>query len=320
VTTVRTNGTQALVLLALAALPGACSDPFAPYSELDRLRVLAIASEPATPLPGQSAALSALTFAPGNQAIAYHWSWCPAAAPASQQYACPVDDVTAAQLFLPFVDPAVGALPPLALGEVPSPRWTNPFSPSALAGLCAAGLAAPTYAQSFDCDGGFPVTIVLDVATPSASLRAGFVLHLPVGDAPELNANPLPDGLALAGVPLGEPPVTIALKPEQTVDLDAVIPPSAIELRSIPASEGPPGQRLERLTASWFADAGKLDKARTSFIDGEAPLAQTSHNRWTAPKAADWPPDGVAEFAVVLRDDRGGAGWLVRHVVLEQAP
>jgi len=304
----------------LVALAGGCDEPFAPYSDLDRLRVLAVAAEPATPPAGQETTLSALAFAPKNETIAYRWSWCPADAPATKQYVCPLDDAAAAQIFLPFVDPKAGTLPPLALGDLPSVQWTNPFAAAALAPLCDNGLASPILSQSFDCDGGFPVTVVLDVATASASLRAGFVLHLPVGDAPELNANPLPDALTLGGVPLGDPPATIAVKPGQSLDLDAAIAPSAVEVRSIPAYEGPPGQRLERLTASWFADAGKIDKARTSFIDGEATLAQAGHNSWTAPDTSSWPPDGLVELAVVLRDDRGGVGWMVRHVILEQAP
>ena len=306
--------------LGLLALAG-CSDDFAPYSQLDRLRVLAIAAEPATPLPGETAALSALTFAPAGETVAYHWSWCPAKAAAASEYVCPLAQAQAEQAFAAALDPSAnGLLPALDLGTAATATFTNPFSLSALAGLCAAGLDSGSYAQSFDCEGGFPVTVVLDVATASAALRAGFVVRLPVGDTPELNHDPVPAGLELARVPLVEPPVTLAVSPGQTVDLRVDIPAAAVEIRSIPPSEGPPGQRLERLTASWFADSGEIDKARTSFIDGETTLDETASNRWTAPSAAAWPPSGLLELAVVLRDDRGGVGWLVRHAILEQGP
>jgi hypothetical protein len=112
----------------------------------------------------------------------------------------------------------------------------------------------------------------------------------------------------------------LAVSPGQKVDLQAAIPSSAAELRAIPASEGAPGQRLERLTASWFVDAGAIDSDRTSFIDGETTLAEAAQNHWTAPSAETWPSDGTVEFAVVLRDDRGGVGWLVRHLTLERLP
>jgi hypothetical protein len=306
-----------LGLLALAA----CSDDFAPYSQLDRLRVLAIAAQPATPLPGETAGLAALTFAPGGESVTYHWTWCPAAAPADNGYVCPLAQAEAEQAFAAVLDAtANGRLPALDLGTAATAAFTNPFSLSGLAGLCAVGLASPIYAQSFDCEGGFPVTIVLDVATASASLRAGFVLRLPVGDTPELNQDPYPAGLRLANVALLEPPAILPVSPGRTVDLHVDVPAEAVETRSIPPSEGPPGQRLERLTASWFADGGRIDKARTSFIDGETTLAEMASNHWTAPSPAEWPASGTLELAVVLRDDRGGVGWLVRQVILEQAP
>jgi hypothetical protein len=311
---------QALCALGLATVLAACGDDFTPYSKLDRLRVLAVAAEPPTPLPGQTTTVSALVFAPAGGSPSYHWTWCPAEAPASRQYQCALDPALAAQLFTPFLDPTVATLPPLDLGQQATATLTNPFSPGALAVLCATGLAGPGYAQSFDCDDGFPITVALEVATATESLRAGFVVRLPVGTAPELNLNPVPLGLALAGVPLDPPPPRMVAAPGQELELRVDIPTSALELRSIPAYEGPPGQRLERLTASWFADAGSLDADRTSFIEGKTSLADASTNRWTAPEAADWPADGRVEFGVVLRDDRGGVGWLLRHAVVEQAP
>jgi hypothetical protein len=299
----------------------ACSNDFAPYSQLDRLRILAVSSEPATPLPGQTATLSALTFAPAGESLAYHWTWCPVTAPASQGYTCPLDQAAANRVFAGAVDPGVAPeLPSLDLGAGAAATLTNPFSVSALSALCATGIDSQNFSQGLDCEGGFPVTVVLDVSTATASLRAGFVLRLPSATPPPINNNPSPTGLLLAGIPLGDPPATIVVAPAQTLDLQAHIPVDASELRPIPAAEGPPGLRLERLTASWFADAGRIDKARTAFIDGVAPLNQTSQNRWTAPSTAQWPTNNLIQFLLVLRDDRGGASWLVRQVQLEQPP
>ena len=201
--------TTALAALCLPwALASGCGDDFAPYSQLDRLRVLAIQAEPATPLPGETALLSALTFAPGGEPVAHHWSWCPAPAPAGKSYACPVDQATAAQVFAPYLDPALG-LPSLDLGSAASASFANPFSAAGLAALCATGVASAAYAQGFDCEGGFPVTVVLDASTSAATLRAGFVLRLPVGTPPETNRNPLPTAITLAGQALAEPPLSI---------------------------------------------------------------------------------------------------------------
>jgi hypothetical protein len=306
-------------LTILAGLAGlGCSNDFAPYSQLDRLRILAVASEPAMPLPGESATLSALTFAPNQESATYHWTWCPVTASAASGYTCPLDQPMADQIFAGALEPGA-PLPNLDLGDGPTAVFTNPFPIPALAGLCSSGVSFQGFSQKFDCDDGFPISVVLDVATSATSLRAGFVLRLPAADPPVINQNPGVLGLSLAGILL-EGAASIAVRPGQKVDLQAQIPIESIETRPIPPAEGPPGLRLERLTTSWFADAGRIDKARTVFVDGIATLDQMSHNLWTAPKAEDWPASGVVQFQVVLRDDRGGEGWLVRQVRLEQAP
>jgi hypothetical protein len=171
-----------------------------------------------------------------------------------------------------------------------------------------------------DCEGGYPILVTVDVSTASSSLRAGFVVRLPSESPPTINQNPHATGLSLAGIALDAQSATIVVSPSETVDLLAQIPADASELRAIPAAEGPPGQRLERLTASWFADRGRVAADRTVFIDGVSPLEQTSRNRWTAPDAQSWPADNRVQFMLVLRDDRGGVGWLVRQVLLERGP
>ncbi len=304
-----------------AALVSGCGDDLAPYSRLDRLRLLAMKAEPASPLPGETAALAALAFAPAGEAIAHRWSWCPVPAPADQGYACPLDHATAARVLGPYLDPGLaGALPSFELGAAATASLANPFSAAGLDALCAAGIATPDYAASVDCEGGFPLTVVLDLHTTAAALRAGFVLRLPTTAAPERNHNPAPAALLLGGTALTEPPLTLAVAPDQRLELSADFPAAEAELRSIPAYEGAPGQRLERLTASWFSDHGSIETDRTSFIDGETTLADLARNRFTAPAADAWPADGLVELAVVLRDDRGGAGWLVRRVALERTP
>ena len=307
--------------LACALVLTACSSDFAPYSELDRLRILAVQSDPATPMPGETTVLSALAFAPTGESPSYHWSWCPVPAQASQSYACPLDQVAANQVFSAVVDPSGGrVVPSLDLGTSPTASLSNPFPVAALAALCAVGLESQGFAHALDCEGGYPIMVTVDVSTASSSLRAGFVIRLPSESPPTLNQNPHPAGLSLAGIELDDPPATIVVSPSQTIDLRAQIPADASELRPIPAAEGPPGQRLERLTASWFADRGRVDTDRTVFIDGVSPLDQTSRNRWTAPDTQSWPADNRVQFMLVLRDDRGGVGWLVRQVLLERGP
>jgi hypothetical protein len=319
----RVPDTQSILLAIVlpACVFAACSDDLARYSRLDRLRILAIASDPATPAPGQPATLTALTFAPAGAPIAYHWGWCPISASASDAYACPVDDAAAARLFGPVVDPNVGGgLPSLDLGGAPLASFTNPFSSAGLSSLCASGLDAPPYSQEFECEGGFPISVVLDVAAGADRLRGGFVLRLPTGASGEANRNPYPSRITLADQSLTEVPTSILVSPGQPLALRADIPAEVAETRPVPPSEGGQGQRRERLSASWFVTAGTVDKDRTAFIDGETTLADMGENQWTAPAREQWPTDGKLEVAVVVRDDRGGMGWMVRQVALVQGP
>jgi hypothetical protein len=58
----------------------------------------------------------------------------------------------------------------------------------------------------------------------------------------------------------------------------------------------------ESLAAAWFTTGGSFDADRTGRNAND--LTTTSDNGWTAPSTA-----GTVHLWVVLRDDRGGAGW-----------
>jgi hypothetical protein len=122
-------------------------------------------------------------------------------------------------------------------------------------------------------------------------------------DAP--NRNPSLDGILAGALPLD---------PEAATTL----PPGALPLTAIPAA-GPDGvpEPFTRLDAagdpieatreewvySWFSTAGALDDLHTR---GGAP------ERWTVEGA----PGTPAKVAVVVRDLRGGTGWVVRDVTV----
>jgi len=303
---------KAKALPFLLALLSACSSDFAPYSKLDRLRVLGVRAEPPTPGQGEACTLSALTFAPAGDAIAYHWSFCPVLAHAKDEYNCPIDEATAQRIF--------GTSPPFDLGNAETASFTNPFAWDLLGAFCAAGIDGAGVAQAIDCRPGFPVTIVLDVATSSDALRAAFTVNLPSSSPPELNANPTVLGLFLGGQSLSETPDPLSLPAGKAVELSAQLAPDSVEMRPIPPTEPGTGLRREGLRLSWFADAGSLDETRTVYLDGETTLEQATTNHWTPPDAANWPAQGLVHLDVVVRDDRGGVGWLSRQVQLAVAP
>jgi hypothetical protein len=299
--------------LALAlALCSACSNDFSPYSKLDRLRVLAVRAEPPTPLPGQDCELTALTFSPDNEPVSHRWSFCPLSALAKDDYRCPFPEAAAQQVF--------GISPAYDLGTGDEARFTNDFPIEALSGYCASGIDTTGFTQAVECNPGFPVTLVLEVATGTDALRAGFTVRLPASTPPELNSNPTLTSMLLAEQELSAGTTVVTTEADAVLDWTANLAADAIETRTIPTSEGGGGRRLERLTFSWFSDAGSLDQDRTVYIDGETTLEQATRNRWTAPSASQWPASGTVHLSVVARDDRGGVGWLTRAISLVQEP
>src|SRR5688572_16864023 len=68
---------QLLVLVA-GVLLASCGDADGDrYEKLDRLRLLAIRSEPADLAVGETATLSANVYEPAGRELSYEWSWCP---------------------------------------------------------------------------------------------------------------------------------------------------------------------------------------------------------------------------------------------------
>jgi hypothetical protein len=289
------------VLLAIVAFLIGCSDGFDPYSKLSSLRVLGVRSQPAMPRSGESASLQALVYAPAGQEVAYHWSLCPVAAKVKDQYACPLSPEAAAGVF--------GAgLPAFDLGVAPEATLAHGLAPAALASLCAQGISTAGYSDSVDCDLGFPVTVVLDVSSGQESLRAAFSVYLATrDDGSNDNHNPSLLDLTAAGATMSD---VLSLAPDQEIPMAASLAADAVESRPAFPFESGTGPRTERLTFSWFADTGSWKKDRTSFIDGETTLADAATNPWTAPDVLS----ATGTFMVVVRDDRGGVGWLERKV------
>lgn len=62
-------------------------------------------------------------------------------------------------------------------------------------------------------------------------------------------------------------------------------------------------ERRERITISWFANHGVFAEEQTGTTEDEADRHEAS-NVWTAPSLP-----GLVRLWLVIRDDRGGAGW-----------
>lgn len=151
------------------------------------------------------------------------------------------------------------------------------------------------------------------------------------GSLPVLNHNPSLTDVRYV-IPMGDetslldgsaqfipPPVAN----DGTVELHALRADDASEL--VPAFDSAgkvTGSQYEALTVAWFATGGKIDGGRSAFdppgcatqldCPQSAPAGDSS-TKWEVPTAAALSLvslDASVRFYAVVRDDRGGVGWL----------
>jgi hypothetical protein len=316
------------VVLALGAC-GELSDDEAVASELDRLRVLAVRSEPADLRVGEAATLSALTFEPEQRELEYAWSWCPSRREIADGGACRIEEV---DLRVAWDALNTGReLPPYDLGVGREAAFTNVFGADVLSPLCAALSAGEDDAEQvlLSCLLGLEVSVSLSVRSAEEVVTAvkGLVLLADEVDATERNQNPSPTGEFLVRdvrddrlIEDGEP-----LVPEQEYALRLVLDESVSEpfLPSALPGAAIGERRRETLVMSWFATDGSFPTGdlfgdgdgplgggggeRTTFVDGQNEFAALLENRWRLPRT---PSSSETTLVLVLRDERGGVGWV----------
>lgn len=315
--------------LATAALLAACGADLPSSSHVDKLRVLAVRAEPPEVAPGQETVLTALTAQP----------LVPAAPPLSRLW------LACALLAGPSTPPPFGVSEPVydpslpACSEQPAARLcqlgsgaTARYVPdAAVAGSSGSAQLLITVVVSdagtaSDCmldiaqHGGLPTrpdhcVVALKRLTVSEPART-----LPLGTpAPPPNRNPgltsfeLRDPQAGAQSLLGDGAEIVAASARKTLAAS----------RADDAAEIKPDGTYEQLSVSWFATAGKLDGGRSTFdpsgCDSQLQCARRqptpeSSTRFSPPSTAELamsaPAGGKIALWVVVRDDRGGVGWL----------
>ena len=316
----RITPAASLLLAAMAglALLSGCSPDFEPYNRLRSLRVMAIQSEPAAPITGETATLSALVFTAGeDQSVTYSWSWCPFPAPAEQGYRCLVTEDQLA----PF-----GPLPPLNLGTGTTAMLPNSIAPEILRMLCEGTEASPIIPN---CNNGFPIQIRLAVHTdagatdPADDVVAVVTARWRFDPATTPNANPTVDGLSvvLDGQPTPiDDQATVTLPRDRNRNLLLAVSPSASETYQGMNDEGETAELQERLFVTWFIETGNTDSSRTSYFPDRTSFEEMLKNMWTpAPEDEHYPKD-TARIYTVIHDNRGGVGWRSGTVRLGSTP
>lgn len=279
-----------LAFAAAAAFAASrCGNDFEKQSEVRKLRVLAVAAEPAElivqPDAGAlpSTTLTALSVDPASAAVQTLFALC------AQQGQLPAADVACpGDAGIPL--PAAG--PNAALFDLNDPRYA-PVAAGAQGGPDGGGL-----------DGGaaFPVLFGLEATSPATdggrqSLDGFATVPLRKADPTlPINHNPQLVALQANGSALAADGSS-ALRASATVALLPI--PDAFAKESTPM--GP-----ETLTYSFFATRGSLSALRSTDTTASGQPGIVSVD-WTAP-----PSPGPVRFWVVVRDNRGGTGWLVR--------
>jgi hypothetical protein len=274
--------------MLLLALIACTTSELSESWEIDRLRVLAVAAEPAEPRPGDTVTFTSLVVSPDLELAATVWFAC---LTGGDDYGCNIDPALLEDLD-PTGDPEdlealleaglIGAEPYLP------PVWTVPET--ALDGLdTAARLEGVTAIVN--------VTAIPDLPAPTEDNLELAYKRVPISEATTPNHNPVITALRVDGVVV-EPGTTVSLDRGQPYTLEVELSGDSIETYSYVNQDGVTEERVEEPYFTWYTRAGSFDRTFDLW-----PYTDVVHY------APDSPQDGVAGIWVVVRDRRGGMAW-----------
>ncbi|MFK7926541.1 MAG: hypothetical protein AB8H79_00015 [Myxococcota bacterium] len=261
-------------------------------SNLDRLRILAVRATPAEPSPGDEVTFEALTFAPDAHAVGLLWTLCqnPADCPSTE-----FRESAAARVQAGEADLAAGLF---GVQPGPTPSYQVPIG-------VLDPVPEPQRREGIEVSIGI---LGVDLDEPSSTEEWGRKA-VPISESAAPNRNPDLDGITVDGVEhvVGDP---IRVSAGEGIDLDTLPADTAAQTYTYINTSGETETREEALQMSWYSDIGtiNIDDGPGGGLgnDGEV------QGDWIA-------PDGAAEgvLIAVVRDGRGGTGWLSFDVVVE---
>lgn len=298
-------------LVALTAIVGCYEQPQLSESwQLDRLRILAVAAEPAEPQPGEDVSFSALVWSPDGVAPTTIWFAC--LPDSADEFGCDIDP----DLLSEFedVDPStltpdeIAALYEQAqaaglIGFTPylDPTWTAPED--ALDGLddiaAKEGVSALVTIQALPADAASADDVELSYK------------RVPISLADTPNHNPVFNGWSVAGVDLvsGD---TASVAAGETVSITASLTHDSIEDYVYTSEDGSQDSRGEQPYFTWYATDGEFDYTTSLWSEpadwGDDDPASVAV-RYTAPDSGDG-----AQIIATIRDRRGGMAWATLNV------
>lgn len=277
------------LLLAIACTTDELSQSY----EIDRVRILGVAAEPAEPRPGETVSLTSLVVSPVEPLLGTLYMICDATE--TTDFGCTFDPAL-------MSDPA--SMDPDALAEAGvvgfdpyyPPTWTVPED--YLDGL--------TDAEKQE---GVNATVNL-VAIPDeeeldedSDLEIAFK-RIPVSEATTPNHNPVVSGLRIAGADVANG-ATVELDADQTYEIEVVLAEGSVEDYSFVTTDGTTETRTEEPYLLYYLQEGHFDQTSTLY-----PYTSVQYTTPAEPAFAS------AGLWFVVRDRRGGMAWSQITVVV----
>lgn len=258
--------------------------------QIDRLRVLAVATEPAEPRPGDTVTFDALILSPAQPLAGSAWFVCDAGS--STDFGCAIDES-----LLEGGNPA--DLDPEALAEAGfigflpllPPTWTVPadyldaLEPDAR----VEGTFAMTYIAAIP---EVPEGEELDEDDVELAYK-----RVPVSLAETPNHNPAIASWSVDGLPVPAG-AEVLLDPGQAYTLAVTLADDAVESYTFVPTSGVPETRTEEPYLSWYLQEGTFNQSNTLW-----PYTSVVYF------APDEPTLATQGLWAVVRDRRGGMAW-----------
>ena len=279
--------------MLIFSLVSCSADELSQAFQIDRLRVLGVAAEPAEPQPGDLVTFSGLIVSPDPMGGS---AWFSCSSTESTDFGCDLDpDLLAAaqtgEASLEDLQAAgfLGFLPALP------PTWTVPTD----------------YLDALDeeakLEGSFAMVFVsalpelVEGETPSADEIELAYKRIPVSLAPTPNHNPIVATFTIDGVAV---PVGAEWRVDggQTYEIGVELSDDSVESYTYRNTDGEEETRTEEPYFSWYLQEGSFDQPSV--------LWPYTTVLWTAPRS---PTIAEQSLWVVVRDRRGGMGWAELH-------
>lgn len=275
---------------------GCSTSDLAQSWQIDRLRVLAVAAEPAEPRPGDVVTFSSLTVSPDVPWAASVWIAC--LDPSDSSMGC-------------SIDPSL--LDGIAAGDAITPEQQQALLDAGLIGV--EPYFAPTWTVPLDALDALEADARLEGVTAFINITAIpdqdpvderdlelAYKRVPVSEALTPNHNPAVLGLTVDGVAVPAS-ASLLLDPGQSYELAPILADDAVEDYVFRNSAGEDEDRTEEPYVSWYLQEGRFDQPFSVSPD----LGRV----YTAPAE---PAHAEASIWFVVRDRRGGMGWYEQPV------